>query len=124
MQMQPIGAVAQGAPRATEHSALAAEQAAAALKSASPVSSADALAQNGAVSPAPLLDDALKHINKSMQALGQNLEFSVDADTDRTVVKVIDQDTKEVIRQMPTAEALEIAKALDRVQGLMIRQKA
>jgi flagellar protein FlaG len=124
MQIQPTGAVAQSASRAPEHTAVAAEQAAAALKSASAVSTADAVEQNGAVSPAPPLNDALKNINKSMQALGQNLEFSVDADTDRTIVKVIDQDTKEVIRQMPTAEALEIAKALDRVQGLLIRQKA
>jgi len=29
-----------------------------------------------------------------------------------------------VIRQMPSAEALEIAKALDRLQGLLIRQQA
>lgn len=124
MQMQPIGAVAQGAQRVTEHTAMAAEHAAAALKSAPPVRTADAVEQNGAVSPAPPLTEALKNINKSMQALGQNLEFSVDPDSDRTIVKVIDQDTKEVIRQMPTPEALEIAKALDRVQGLLIRQKA
>ncbi|HEX7633662.1 MAG TPA: flagellar protein FlaG, partial [Noviherbaspirillum sp.] len=45
-------------------------------------------------------------------------------DTDRPVVKVVDQQTKTVIRQIPTEETLEIAKALDRVQGLLIRQKA
>ncbi|ATQ75657.1 hypothetical protein CR152_14825 [Massilia violaceinigra] len=63
-------------------------------------------------------------INVAMQALSRNIEFSIDADSKRTVVKVIDQTTKEVIRQMPTAEALEIGKALEKVQGLLIRQVA
>ncbi|MFC6521248.1 flagellar protein FlaG [Undibacterium arcticum] len=40
------------------------------------------------------------------------------------MVKVVDQRTQEVIRQMPSPEALEIAKALDKMQGLLIRQKA
>jgi flagellar protein FlaG len=40
------------------------------------------------------------------------------------VVKVIDQQTKEVIRQVPTQEVLEISKAIDRAQGLLIRQQA
>ncbi|MFD2272939.1 flagellar protein FlaG [Undibacterium arcticum] len=39
------------------------------------------------------------------------------------MVKVVDQRTQEVIRQMPSPEALEIAKALDKMQGLLIRQK-
>jgi len=71
----------------------------------------------------PQVLDAVQNINKTMQILAPNLEFSVDPDSKRTIVKVVDQETKEVIRQMPSAEALEIAKALDRVLGLLIRQK-
>lgn len=63
-------------------------------------------------------------INKAMQALSRNIEFSVDTDSQRTIVKVIDQETREVIRQMPSVEALEIGKALQKVQGLLIRQTA
>ncbi|PKB21733.1 flagellar protein FlaG [Janthinobacterium sp. 64] len=63
-------------------------------------------------------------INKAMQFMSRELEFSVDTDSERTVVKVIDQQTREVIRQMPTKEALEIGKALEKVQGLLIRQTA
>jgi len=70
------------------------------------------------------LDDALHSINKSMQSQSQEIQFSIDPDSDRTIVKVVDQRTNEVIRQMPSAEALEIAKALDRLQGLLIRQQA
>jgi flagellar protein FlaG len=70
------------------------------------------------------LATALQSINKALQDLSPNLEFTVDADSNRTVVKVLDQQTKEVIRQMPSAEALEISKALDKLQGLLVRQKA
>lgn len=63
-------------------------------------------------------------INVAMQALSRNIEFSIDTDSKRTVVKIIDQTTKEVIRQMPSAEALEIGKALEKVQGLLISQVA
>ena len=73
----------------------------------------------------PRLGDLpLSDINKAMQFMSRELEFSVDTDSQRTVVKIIDQQTKEVIRQMPTAEALEIGKALEKVQGLLIRQTA
>ena len=67
---------------------------------------------------------AVSDINKAMQFMSRELEFSVDTDSERTVVKVIDQQTREVIRQMPTKEALEIGKALEKVQGLLIRQTA
>lgn len=73
-----------------------------------------------------LVSQAVKNINKLLQdALPpQNLEFTVDEGSDRTVVKVVDQKTKEVLRQIPSEEVLELAKALDLSQGLLIRQKA
>jgi len=67
---------------------------------------------------------AVSEINKAMQFMSRELEFSVDTDSERTIVKVIDQQTREVIRQMPTKEALEIGKALEKAQGLLIRQTA
>ncbi|MBB3225124.1 flagellar protein FlaG [Pseudoduganella umbonata] len=68
------------------------------------------------------LDDAVSKLNASVHA--QSLEFSIDEDSKRTIVKVIDSETKEVVRQLPTKEALEIAKSLDKAFGLLIRQQA
>lgn len=72
------------------------------------------------------LRDTVSELNKSPQARLQGLEFSVDSDSKRTVVKVIDQSTKEVLRQIPTPEALEIAKALEAksTKGVLIQQTA
>ncbi len=105
------------------HKGAVASEAPAAAKPA-PTETARAVRQ---AAPAPALAElaqAVKNLNKAMQEQAQNLEFSIDSDTDRTVVKVIDQSTKEVLRQIPSQEALEIAKALDQTLGLLVSQKA
>jgi flagellar protein FlaG len=70
------------------------------------------------------LDDAVKKINQSLPASSQGLEFSVDDESKQTIVKIIDLSTKEVVRQIPSVEALEIAKSLDKAMGRLISQKA
>jgi len=63
-------------------------------------------------------------INKFLQQNDSSIQFSVDASTDTKVVTVVDSATKEVIRQMPTKEMIEISKALDKLQGLLLKGKA
>jgi hypothetical protein len=53
-----------------------------------------------------------------------NLEFSVDEGSGKTVVKLVDTETNTVLRQYPTKEALAIAKDIDRFQGLLINTEA
>lgn len=80
-----------------------------------------------ASSAAPKLEEvksAVEKINKAVQSFDRNLQFSVDSDTKMNIVKVIDTQTKDVIRQFPSEEALKIAQALDKLQGLLVRDKA
>jgi flagellar protein FlaG len=70
------------------------------------------------------LSEAVKKLNESMAASAQSLEFSIDQDSKRVVVKLIDQNTKEVVRQIPSAEALQMAKSIDKMQGRLINQTA
>ncbi len=67
---------------------------------------------------------AVKKLNEAMPPSAQSLEFEIDDDSQEIVVKIIDQSTREVVRQMPSKEALEMAKAIDKMQGLLIRQTA
>ena len=85
---------------------------------------ANAKSKEDAQSELKNVKQAVSEINKAMQFMSRQLEFSVDTDSERTIVKVIDQQTREVIRQMPTKEALEIGKALEKAQGLLIKQTA
>lgn len=70
------------------------------------------------------LAQALKSINSVLQDRAPGLEFSIDSASDRAVVKVVDKDTQEVIRQMPSREAMEIAQALDKLHSIMAKQTA
>lgn len=70
------------------------------------------------------LESAVKAVKEFTQPIANNLEFSLDDATGKTIVRVVDTSTKEVLRQIPSEEMLEIAQALDRLQGLLVRQKA
>jgi len=70
------------------------------------------------------LHDAVKSANQFLQAMSRNLSFSIDKDTGKTIVKIVDDTTKEVIRQIPSQEMLAISKALDKLQGLLIKEHA
>lgn len=70
------------------------------------------------------VEAAVTQANRAMAALSAALSFEVDAQTKTMVVKVIDTSDNSVLRQIPSEEMLEIARALDRVQGLLLRDKA
>jgi flagellar protein FlaG len=94
---------------------------------AAPATQAAAPVPGKAAPPQPTLaqvTEAVSTINRSMQTQSRGLEFSVDASSHRTVVKVVDSQTKELIRQIPSVETLEIANALEQAQGLLIKQQA
>lgn len=67
---------------------------------------------------------AVQKIQGAVNNLAQNLQFSIDEDTGKTIIKVMDVHTEEVIRQIPTEEAVKIARTLDKVQGLLFNGKA
>ena len=71
------------------------------------------------------LESAVRELNQSMKASNSNLSFSVDQDTQQTVVSVMDSQTGEVIKQFPSKEAIAISKAIGEIQqGLLLKQKA
>lgn len=70
------------------------------------------------------VESAVKKVQNFVSAKAADIQFSIDEDIGITVVKVIDRGTKEVIRQIPSEEMLEIAKALDKLQGLLVKQQA
>lgn len=70
------------------------------------------------------IDKAMNEVKKVLDPLARNLQFSIDDSTGRTVVKVIDASTHQVIRQIPSEEILEMTKAMDSLTGLFVKQKA
>lgn len=70
------------------------------------------------------LEEAVKQVNDFLKPINNSIQFNLDDDTGKTIVKVIDLATKEVIRQFPSEEMLSIAKAIDKMKGLLVQQKA
>jgi flagellar protein FlaG len=68
--------------------------------------------------------DAVSQIQHFTYALAQNLQFAINEETGKMVIKIVDGQTKEVIRQIPSEEAVSIARTLDRIQGLLFNDQA
>jgi flagellar protein FlaG len=65
-----------------------------------------------------------REINDFLKSSSSNLEFSVDGDSSKIVVRVVDAQTNELIRQIPSEVMLVISKAMDQMSGMLIQQKA
>lgn len=72
--------------------------------------------------------DEMKRVTEELQrrlkTVAPELQFSVDKESGRTIIKVTDPATNEVIRQIPSEEALRLNKELDRFLGLLLDRKA
>jgi flagellar protein FlaG len=70
------------------------------------------------------LQNSVKQLNDVANLYNSKLEFSVDKETNIEVVKVVDQETQKVIRQIPSEDAIRIAKAIGDFKGLLLKDKA
>ncbi len=71
-----------------------------------------------------VMQSAVASINRYLQANNKNVQFDIDHSTGKTVIRVVDAATQEVIRQMPSEETLAIARAISRMSGLLLAEKA
>ena len=118
-------------PRAPAPPAAMAEAAASATAAARTSDTAPATAGNTAATAQSsaidrdTLQGAVERVQKAVETLSSaGIQFTLDQDFNKMVVQVVDTSTKEVIRQIPPKEMLEIAQALDKLQGLLVHQKA
>ena len=74
-------------------------------------------AEQEQASEAAKVEQAVSQVNEFVQNLNRDLQFTVDDDSGRTVIKVLDNETKEVIRQIPPEELLRIANYLLEAEG-------
>jgi len=59
------------------------------------------------------LQKAVSKLNDYVQNLQRKLSFSVSAETGRTIIKVYDAETDELIRQIPPDETIRLAESID-----------
>ncbi len=69
------------------------------------------------------LKQVLLDLTEHVQNLQRSLQFSVDDESGETVVRVVDSETKEVIRQIPSEELLAIANRLRSAAGVLVTEQ-
>jgi flagellar protein FlaG len=75
--------------------------------------------------PVQEVQEITEHLNHLMKDLNVNLSFEVNKEAGgELIIKVVDIETKQVIRQFPTEETLHLRKTLDSTQGIILRTEA
>jgi len=70
------------------------------------------------------ISEAVERLNELVQNQRRSLHFSVDQDTGRTVIRVVDPETSELIRQIPAEEVLNLARLYKGAGGVLLRAEA
>lgn len=67
--------------------------------------------------------DAVSQANSKMKTVRTGCEFSYHEATKRVSIKVIDKDTKEVIREIPPEKSLKMVEKMWELAGILVDEK-
>ncbi len=62
------------------------------------------------------LNRAIMHVSGYVQNITRQLNFSIDEELGKTIVRVIDENTGDVIRQIPSEDMLKLSKNLAEIK--------
>jgi flagellar protein FlaG len=65
------------------------------------------------------LQQAVDVVNQAVAIEQRSLNFSIDEVSGRSIIKVIDYETNELIKQIPSEELLKVAQDIKRLQNEM-----
>jgi flagellar protein FlaG len=69
------------------------------------------------------LEKALGNVSAQVQMLQRSLHFSVDKESGEPIVRIVDTETQELIRQIPSQELLAIGERLRSTIGLLLSEE-
>lgn len=69
------------------------------------------------------LKEVVGRLNSIEAFHDRGIRFSVDEETGKVVVKIVDNSTNEVVRQIPSEEILHMARSIDEFLGLFLNKR-
>lgn len=69
------------------------------------------------------LSQIVENLNAFVQLTKRNVSFTIDKESGRDVISVFDAETQELIRQIPSEEALALLKRMDEAVGLLFSER-
>jgi len=70
------------------------------------------------------LGEVAEHLSQALEVVDRGLEFAVHEDTKRVMVKVINRETDEVIKEIPPERLLDMIARIWDMIGLIVDEKA
>jgi flagellar protein FlaG len=70
------------------------------------------------------VSNAVKTANALMKQMNVGIEFSFDEDAGEMIIKVIDAETRDVLRQFPSEEMIALSRAVEKMQAALVKQTA
>jgi flagellar protein FlaG len=70
------------------------------------------------------LQAAVVEMNDFVQAVNRDIDFNLDDESGEVVVNIMDRETGNIIRQIPSEEALRLAESLSEARSLLFKTEA
>ena len=70
------------------------------------------------------VEQAAARVKDVLRGTTSRLEIDIDPDLHKVVVKILNGESGEIIRQIPAQELLDLAKHLDDPKGLLVQERA
>ena len=127
-QVRPQGPTVVAKSRPVEDASALSREPAAAQAPAQSVPASEQNLPPGANPDREAVQQAVSSMNAFVQNLQRDLQFEVDLDMGHTVISVVDRSTNEVIRQIPSEEAVaraqQLREQLEDAGGLLLKVQA
>jgi len=68
------------------------------------------------------VEEAVASLNAFVQLMDRNVSFAIDEESGRDIISVYEKETKELIRQIPSEETLELLKRMDNMVGVLFSE--
>lgn len=69
------------------------------------------------------VEESVENINRELKSLETNLRFSIHKTTKQIMVKIVDTNTSEVIREIPSEKILDMVAAMMERAGLFLDKR-
>ena len=70
------------------------------------------------------MEETVQAMNEMMKSLSRGLNFQVDDDNGRTIIKVIDRETQDLIKQFPSEELVKLITSMQNMQNILFDDQA
>jgi flagellar protein FlaG len=70
------------------------------------------------------LEEAVRQLNEQASANNRNLAFNIDDVVNRSIIRVTDKTSGELVRQIPAEEVLHVSHNIEKMKGILFDSKS